>query len=179
MLKENFYILTGGPGAGKTAVIDGLRHAGYTTVRESGRDIIRQQVAGGGDALPWANRGAYARLMAERAVADCLHLRGTQQPVFFDRGLPDVTGYLHLCGLPIPADIAGVTEDLRYNATVFIAPPWEEIYRKDEERKQSFGEAVRTYEVLHETYMRMGYTLVVLPKVSAAARARFILQQLH
>ena len=57
-------------------------------------------------------------------------------------------------------------EIFRYHSRVFIAPPWEEIFRQDRERKQDFEEAVRTYEVLAETYAKCGYELVELPRVS-------------
>ena len=40
--KPNYFVITGGPGAGKTAIIESLRDRGYATVGEAGR------AAGGG-----------------------------------------------------------------------------------------------------------------------------------
>lgn len=45
-------VLTGGPGMGKTSIINHLKSMGYKTVKESGRDIIQQQLAVGGRKLP-------------------------------------------------------------------------------------------------------------------------------
>jgi len=45
----------------------------------------------------------------------------------FDRGLPDVLGYLALCGLPVPRDLAQALLRLRYASPVFLAPFWPEI----------------------------------------------------
>jgi predicted ATPase len=57
---------------------------------------------------------------------------------FFDRGVPDVAGYLRLTGLPVPAHVEKAVEIYRYNRKVFIAPPWPKIFTQDRERKQDF-----------------------------------------
>ena len=67
----------------------------------------------------------------------------------------------------------------RYNRTVFIAPPWKEIYEVDQERKQSFAEAVETCKLMVESYSGCGYHLLELPRVSPAERAEFVLQTLR
>ena len=43
MRNRNLYVLTGGPGGGKSTVLDILDGMGYHTVREAGRKIIRSQ----------------------------------------------------------------------------------------------------------------------------------------
>ena len=60
---------------------------------------------------------------------------------------------------------------------IFLAPPWREIYETDQERKQDFAEAERTFVVLAEVYRRCGYELVELPRLPPQARARFILDR--
>jgi Predicted ATPase len=176
MFKENYFIITGGPGMGKTAIIEALRLKGYTVVPESGRDIIREQVAAGGNALPWADRAAFAELMFIQAVADYNQYSSSTEPVFFDRGIADTIGYLQLCGLSVPEEMLITAKELCYHNKVFITPPWEEIFHQDAERKQSFEEAVRTYEMMERVYAALGYTLVVLPEASITERTRFILE---
>ncbi|MDM7143514.1 AAA family ATPase, partial [Klebsiella pneumoniae] len=53
-------IITGGPGSGKSTLLNSLRAKGYPTAAEAGRAIIRNQVAIGGNALPWMDREAFA-----------------------------------------------------------------------------------------------------------------------
>ncbi|QQO10398.1 AAA family ATPase [Breznakiella homolactica] len=53
------YIITGGPGAGKTSVVNELSVRGYKTIPEAAREIIRNQIDTGGDALPWKNKELY------------------------------------------------------------------------------------------------------------------------
>jgi predicted ATPase len=53
---HNYFVIIGGPGAGKTSLIAELGRRGYASVEEAGRAIIRQQRAIGGTALHTANR---------------------------------------------------------------------------------------------------------------------------
>jgi predicted ATPase len=84
-------------------------------------------------------------------------------PVIFDRGIPDVLGYLRLCDLPIPAHVAKAAKTFRYHHRVFVAPPWPEIFAMDAERKQTFEEAEATHEMMIETYSALGYEMIPLP----------------
>jgi len=172
---ERLFVVTGGPGSGKSTLIDALAGRGVCTMPEAGRSIIQDQVAIGGEALPWSDRRAFAELMLcweMRSYRDALRLSG---PVIFDRGVPDVLGYLRLCNLPIPAHIEKAAQVFRYHRRAFIAPPWPDIFALDAERKQSFEEAVATYEVMSETYSALGYTLVPLPLGSVEERVQFML----
>ena len=175
MKKDNFFIVTGGPGMGKTTLINALTSQGFSCVPETGRDIIRQQVAASGNALPWGDREAFARLMFEQSVADFRQRAGLTAPVFFDRGIADTIGYLELCELPVPDDMREAATLYRFNTKVFLTPPWKAIYEQDSERKQSFAEAVRTYDQLATTYQQLQYELVVLPTATIPERVCFIL----
>lgn len=66
---------------------------------------------------------------------------GAPGPIIFDRGIPDVIGYLRLCGLPVPHTALRAAEQRRYARRVFIAPPWLAIFEQDAERKQTLAEA--------------------------------------
>jgi predicted ATPase len=175
---DRFVIVTGGPGAGKTTLIDALEEAGYARTVEAGRAIIQDQTATGGHALPWDDRAAFAEAMLSWDIGSYHAAETYGGFVFFDRGIPDVVGYLRLVGLPIPAHIEQAAASFRYHSHVFIAPPWREIYRQDSERRQDFDEAVRTYNALAKTYASYGYTLVDLPPAPVAARVGFILAAL-
>lgn len=172
---DRFIIVTGGPGSGKSTLIDALERSGYSRTIEAGRSVIQNQMSIGGHALPWADRILFAELML------CWELRSYREAVnrdgivFFDRGVPDVLGYLRLIGSEAPDHVRSAVERFRYHRNVFIAPPWQEIFEQDHERKQDFAEAVRTYEVLVSTYQEFGYELVELPRVSVEERVGFVL----
>jgi predicted ATPase len=68
---------------------------------------------------------------------------------------------------------------LRYNKRVFIAPPWREIFGNDEERRQSWSVAVRTYEIMVETYSDYGYELIEVPRAPVEERVEFVMGEIR
>lgn len=126
--------------------------------------------------MPWLDRPLFAELMLSwdmRSYSTALHSAG---PVFFDRGVVDTLGYYRLIGLPPPVHVARAVRAFSYNRRVFIAPPWEEIYEQDCERKQDFPEAVRTYEAIAAGYTECGYELVEIPRIPVEDRVLFVLE---
>lgn len=173
---NRFFVITGGPGSGKSTLLSALEADGQFCLPEAGRAIIQAQVAIGGAALPWSDRSAFAELMLSWEIRSYQTAQATSRTAFFDRGVPDVAGYLRLAGLPVPAHVEKAVEIYRYNRKVFIAPPWPEIFTQDRERKQDFDEAVRTYEALATTYSASGYGLIELPRASVEERAALVLR---
>ena len=171
---NRFFVITGGPGAGKSALVDALCHAGYARSIEAGRGVIQDQVTIGGAALPWSDRILFAELMLSWDMRSYHLAQQAEGIAFFDRGVPDVAGYLRLLGVPVPAHVRKAAEIFRYNRKVFIAPPWREIFIQDRERKQNFEEAIRTYEALKATYSENDYELIELPRASVEERVRFV-----
>jgi predicted ATPase len=172
---NRFFVLTGGPGSGKSSLIEALARLGYSHTVEAGRGIIQDQVDIGGLALPWADKSLFAEMMLAWELRSFRIAQEHSGPVFFDRGVPDVTGYLRLVGEPVPQHAVKAANEFRYNRRVFIAPPWKEIFHPDRERRQDFDEAVRTYDSLASTYSDYGYELVELPRVSIEERVQFVL----
>lgn len=173
-MADHLYVVTGGPGAGKSSLIEALAAEGLPHMPEAGRAIIQDQVAIGGAALPWANRAAFAELMLGWEMRSYREACGQHAPIIFDRGVPDVIGYLRVCGLPVPAHLQKAAELRRYNRKVFIAPYWSEIFTQDVERKQDADEAEATCQAMIEVYSSLGYELVNLPFASIQERACFI-----
>ncbi|WP_107312277.1 AAA family ATPase [Burkholderia metallica] len=171
---RRFFVVTGGPGSGKSTLLDALEHAGFARSQEAGRGVIRDQMAIDGRALPWRDPAAFAELMLSWEMRSYELARHAGGPVFFDRGVPDVIGYLRLTGLPVPAHAQAAARRFRYHPRVFIAPPWPDIYTQDTERRQDFAEALRTYDAMVECYTTYGYRLVELPRDSVQARVRFV-----
>lgn len=172
----SFFLITGGPGVGKTALIAELRARGERCVDETHRRVIREQAAGGGTALPWRDRAAYQALTAREDIliykAMCA---GEPRRTFFDRGIID--------SLPAPEDgpapawMEEAARTLRYNRKVFVPPPWPQIYVTDAERKQSFEECLATHDVIIERLIALGYQPVEVPPGEVGARADFVLAE--
>lgn len=175
---DRFVVITGGPGSGKTTLIEALAANGLHHMPEGGRAIIQDQAAIGGCALPWSDRGAFAELMLAWELRSYRQARELPGIVIFDRGVPDVLGFLALNGLPVPAHMNRAATIFRYYRRAFIAPPWPAIFKQDAERKQSLEEAEATHRAMIDVYSRLGYELMTLPLASPAERAAFVRERI-
>jgi predicted ATPase len=175
MRNAKLIVISGGPGAGKTSLIEELTRRGVRCVPEVARVLIQEQVRDGGEALPWKDRERYCRMMLERSVASYCEFAETETITFFDRGIPDTLCYARLVGLPMEEEIMAACLNYRYERRAFLAPPWREIYRTDGERWQTYEEAVETYGVMVRAYEDCGYEVVDIPRATPAERADFVL----
>jgi predicted ATPase len=170
-----FVVLTGCSGGGKSSLLAELGRRGHPLFEEPGRQIVKEQLYIGGDALPWGDVGKFVALTVSRSMHNMILAARAGRRSFFDRGIVDQLGGLEHAKLPVPDYLAEAARRFRYNATVFAVPPWPEIFRNDEERRHRFEEAQASYAPLLETYRRLGYEIVEVPKLPVGARADFVL----
>lgn len=98
--------------------------------------------------------------------------------VFYDRALPDVLAYMDFFDQHYgPRFIEAC--NLHIYDHVFLLPPWEEIYISDNERLESFDEALQLHGHLERIYVKFGYTPITVPKDSVEERLAFILKELN
>jgi predicted ATPase len=173
---DHFIVISGCSGGGKSTLLAELNRRGHAVVAEPGRRIVKEEVEGGGLALPWADGAAFARRAVEMALADRERASAVRGWVFFDRGLVDAAAALqHVTGEQV---LEPLGRSHRYHRRVFLAPPWPEIYAIDPERRHGFDAALAEYARLLEAYPSLGYEVVVLPKAGVSERVDFVLEAL-
>lgn len=173
---DNFVVISGCSGGGKSTLLDALAGRGHAIVPEPGRRIVSEEMKGDGRALPWTDLRAFAERAVAMAIADREAARGLPGWVFFDRGLVDATTALEQAsGEPA---IATLGDAHRYHRRVFLTPPWPEIYRQDDERQHGLDVAIAEYDRLLAAYDKLGYETVILPKTAIEDRIDFILGHL-
>jgi predicted ATPase len=174
--KPNFYLFTGGSGAGKTTVIEELARLGYMVMPEVARNIIKEQNAIGGNATHLGDRNAYFEFMLKNSIRDFEMALPLEEPVFFDRGIPDLISYTHRFLNGIHPKVKQANTHYRYNQKAFLFPAWPEIFCQDSERKQTLEEAIDTYYAVKKGYTTAGYEIIEVPKTTPSMRADFILK---
>jgi predicted ATPase len=167
-------VLTGAPGAGKTAVLQELASRGYATVSESARAIIWDRKRRGLSPRPEPLEFAQEILRTDASKYELA--QQTAHLVFFDRSAIDALGMLSELG-PLP-DLASQLDTYRYHRDVFVFPPWAGIYRTDGERDQTFKEALQVHHRICDWYRHCRYRLIQVPFASVAERCDYIVAHL-
>ncbi|WP_421920501.1 AAA family ATPase [Marinifilum sp.] len=167
----NRFIITGGPGSGKSSLLNALKNQGYKGFEEISRIIIREQQEINGDKLPWKNLADFAEICYERMLKQ-LDDYNSRSYCFYDRGIPDIIAYVRRGGLQVPSKYFENCN--QYHPSVFITPPWQQIFINDAERPESFKDSMEIYQYLKNTYKELGFQIIELPKASIKKRVEFI-----
>ena len=176
MLPMRRVVLSGGPGAGKTTLLLELSRRGYVTVSESAREVIAERLARG--EAPRPDPETFAREILRRDMAKYKVWSDDSSPVFFDRSAVEALGMLkEATNLP-EEDLNAQLEALKYSGTVFVLPPWSDIYRTDAERDHSFDHAERVHCEVVRWYRTCGYEVHEVPRLPVEQRADHVLQAL-
>ncbi len=169
-------IITGAPGTGKSTVLDLLAQKGFPILPEMARALIaEEQLNEGSSLLPWKDHPAFGQELFKRQV-DQYH-QAKDGINFYDRGILDNLAYLRRDG-HANAQLEQEAENYSYHAKVFLMPPWEEIYGKDEVRWEDLDLMLDIDRALREIYRDFGYQVLEVPKSEAGARAQFILDRI-
>jgi predicted ATPase len=170
------FIITGAPGAGKTAIIRQLEMDGFSVVEEAATDVIAAEQARG-TAEPWRSPSfldAIARLQRDRQI------RASEQPEeiqFHDRSVVCTAALAVYLGYELSPFLTGELGRIRKEAIYqkqvffirhlgFVAPT--------EARRISFEDALRFETIHEETYLKFGFELVSVERGTLAERVSAI-----
>jgi len=169
-------IITGGPGAGKTALLVALQACGYTIVGDSARTIIQGRRRRGLSPRPSADEFAHDILRMD--IENFVQHAAAADHVFFDRSVLDALCWLDQLAPLTESELSSWLPTYQYCSTVFILPPWRAIYTNDAERDHTFEHAESVHSITQEWYGRCSYQLIEVPRVPVAERCTFVLQAL-
>ena len=176
-----WYVLTGAPGSGKTAILRQLEQDGFAVVEEAATDVIALAHALG-QADPWAKPR-----FADRIVA--LQLRREQRAaaanglaaVFFDRSLVCTLALCRFLGQPVPALLAAEVDRAvtarRYGEAVFFVRG-QGFVTPTAARRISQADAVAFEKVHEETYRELGFRLIEVPPGPLAERTGVVKREI-
>jgi predicted ATPase len=169
-------IVTGGPGVGKTTMLNQLAEMGFAVVEESARETIRERQANGQSPRPQAKEFAAELIRRDRAKYERSSLG--ESPVFFDRCIVESISMARAAGLLSESEATAMLGGVTFHRRVFILPPWQEIYVNDAERDHTFDHCQRVHHGLTRWYAACGYDVHEVPRVSPQQRAEYVLRAL-
>jgi predicted ATPase len=166
------FIITGAPGAGKTAIIRQLELDGFGVVEEAATDVIAAAHAQG-TAEPWTHPSfidAIARLQRDRQI------RAVHQPdevQFHDRCVVCTAALAVYLGYAFSPLLMGELERIQkeaiYEDRVFFIRSLGFI-TPTEARRISLEDAVRFERIHEETYRSLGFELISIEPGSLVDR---------
>lgn len=177
-MKAKKIVITGGPGSGKTALIEFMENQGHAVKHEISRDIILEAQKQGidqlflKDPLLFSKKILDGRLKQFKEGESC-----SSEVLFYDRGMPDVTAYMDFSATKYPEIFTTTCSTYRYDK-IFVLPPWKAIYQQDNERYESFAQAEKIFHFLKKGYKKFGYEVQEVPVGSIKDRVRYILDYL-
>lgn len=172
-------VIAGGPGTGKTSIITHLKTSGFICFDEISRQVTLQARKDGIEQLFLTEPLLFSQKLLEGRTQQFLDAsKSSENIVFLDRGLPDVLAYMDYIGDQYPEHFIEACQNYKYDF-IFVLSPWQEIFTSDNERYESFDEAIEIHHHLLETYKRFGYQLIDVPFGSVKNRSNFILDSLN
>ena len=170
------FIITGAPGAGKTAIIRQLELDGFSVVEEAATDVIAAAQAQG-TVEPWQHPSfvdAIAHLQRDRQIR-ASHQQDEVQ--FHDRSVVCTAALAGYLGHPFSPFLTGELERIQreaiYQKRVFFIRSLGFI-TPTEARRITFEEAVRFEKIHEEAYRDLGFELVSVEPGSLVERVNII-----
>lgn len=163
------FIITGAPGAGKTAIIRQLERDGFSVVEEAATDLIAAQQAKG-VAEPWTDpsfidavaRLQKARLQQERETRSS-HVPGQLQ--FHDRSVICTAALAVYLGYPfshfLESELDRIKKKAIFEQQVFFIQNLGFIEPTDA-RRISFEESLRFEKIHEDVYRDHGFSLITV-----------------
>lgn len=175
-MKNNWYVITGGPSSGKTSLLELFESQGYCVIPEVARLVIDEGLANGKTVQEVR---ADEREFQDKIFARKLSVEATHDPTqltLLDRGMHDSLAYYQSYGWePNKAMEEGLTQ-ARYQK-IFLLDPLP-VFDKDYARTEDANFANQLADLLYKAYAQYDMTPIRVPVMSLAERQAFILKHI-
>ncbi len=172
-------VLIGGPGTGKTTILNKLKKRGFYCMEEVSREVTLKAQQEGIDQLFLTQPLLFSEKLLEGRIQQFINAeKSNEKFTFFDRGIPDVYAYMNYFKTEYPPIFIEESKKYTYNK-LFIFSPWKKIYTSDNERYETFEQSKQIDGFLRKAYTEIGYQLIEVPFETEDERTNFILNSLE
>ena len=166
-------VISGGPGGGKTTIINSLKNLGFFCYDEISRELIEGLKGNGEQNILMKNPIAFSNILWKKREEQYRNsiIQENYKKVFFDRSLLDVTSYLEFIGkrnLKFEKKLMSFNYDI-----VFLVKPIKKFYKKDYSRYEDFNQSIKIHDILEKNY-KNHFQTVNVPFEKLSERINFI-----
>jgi len=102
-LEKEIIVITGGPGTGKSTIIDTLIEKGYACYPEISREVTLEAKKRGIEQLFLTEPLLFSQMLLDGRLKQYHNAhQEANHPVFIDRGIPDILAYMDFIGDEYP-----------------------------------------------------------------------------
>lgn len=172
-------VITGGPGTGKSSIVNALKKRGHICFDEISRQVTLEAREKGIEQLFLTEPLLFSKLLLEGRLKQFYDAEAYEATtIFLDRGLPDVLAYMDYFDSDYPIEFIETCQNNRYDH-VFILAPWKDIFVSDSVRYENFEQAELIHKHLLNSYSNFDYKLTDVPFESIEKRTDFVLDALN
>lgn len=173
--QTNWYVITGGPGSGKTTTVNQLNMLGYHTTIEHARHFIDTQMITGKTVEEIRkNQKEFQDGILDMQLMQEASLK-PDDLVFLDRALPDALAYYRFLKLEVDEKLTNALKNVSYKK-IFILDFLPLV--NDYARKENVAAQKEIHSLITEVYESLPFPVVRVPVLPPTERADFMLKNI-
>lgn len=174
-------VISGGPGSGKTTLIQALASRGYRTVQEAAIQVIEdlngRYGVEGQKAWRKENRSEFQVMIAEKqSELEGLVREHSAEMAFLDRGRLDSIAYCRFHGNEVHPAVGSIADGHNYDGVVVLRTLSTFSSRRATGRMSSYEDSIQIGDHIEQVYREAGYPILTIPELSVADRLERVLE---
>jgi len=175
-MQTNIFVISGGPGVGKTTIVNELEKLKYAVIPEAARIVAESDERFAGKSVNEINHKKFQEEILKRQIQMQENfLLKNHEFGFSDRGFGDSMVYCKIRNVNFPKKYLDYVKSFRYLG-VFVLEPLR-FYKTDGLRVETKEEQQEIHDEIVGVYENLGYDLIKIPQMPVEERIAMILEK--